>query len=318
VKGIVFDREHWAIVLGGSTGFGLATAQKLANHGMNIALIHRDRKSAMVQIERSFDAIRETGVRLITVNGDALSAEARCSFLDALAEVSAPRRNVRLLLHSIAYGNLKPLVPAPPTVWAKPHRARQRLAAALGIAEDVLAQSLQPLFGREEGDPLHYLELTSEPDGDHCLEEEDFGRTVHAMATSLAVWTQDIFQRGLFAGSARVIGLTSEGNEVALPSYAAVSAAKGALEAVCRSIAVELAPYGIRANIVQPGVTDTAALAKIPGSQHMKAAARLRNPFGRLTTPEDVANFICLLCTDEAAWVNGAVIRVDGGERIGA
>jgi NAD(P)-dependent dehydrogenase (short-subunit alcohol dehydrogenase family) len=112
--------------------------------------------------------------------------------------------------------------------------------------------------------------------------------------------------------------LTSEGNEVAFPSYAAVSAAKGALEAVCRSIAVELAPYGVRANVVQPGVTDTPALAKIPANRRMKAAARLRNPFGRLTRPADVASVICLLCTDEAGWVNGAVIRVDGGERISA
>jgi NAD(P)-dependent dehydrogenase (short-subunit alcohol dehydrogenase family) len=316
--GIVFDREQWAIVLGGSTGFGMATAQKLARHGMNIALIHRDRKSSMPDIERSFDAIRGTGVRLLTVNGDALCAEMRRSFLDAVKEASAPGGNVRILLHSIAYGNLKPLVPASPSAGARWDRARGHMAAALGVTEDKLIRSLQPLFGEEESDTFHLLELASKRDPEPCLEEEDFERTIHAMATSLAVWTQDVFHRGLFAESARVVGLTSEGNEVAIPSYAAVSAAKGALEAVCRSIAVELAPYGIRANIVQPGVTDTPALAKIPGSRHMKAAARLRNPFGRLTTPADVADFICLLCTEEAGWVNGAVIRVDGGERVGA
>jgi enoyl-[acyl-carrier protein] reductase I len=48
----------------------------------------------------------------------------------------------------------------------------------------------------------------------------------------------------------------------------------------------------------------------------MKAQARLRNPFRRLTTPRDVANVIGLLATDEAAWINGEVIRVDGGEHI--
>jgi NAD(P)-dependent dehydrogenase (short-subunit alcohol dehydrogenase family) len=63
-------------------------------------------------------------------------------------------------------------------------------------------------------------------------------------------------------------------------------------------------------------VTETPALAAIPGSDHIKAHARMRNPFGRLTTPIDVANVIYLLSLDEAAWVNGAVIRVDGGERI--
>ena len=66
----------------------------------------------------------------------------------------------------------------------------------------------------------------------------------------------------------------------------------------------------------QAGVTDTRALRLTPGSGQMKAAARLKNPLGRLTTPADVADFIALLCTDEARWVNGALIRVDGGEHI--
>jgi NAD(P)-dependent dehydrogenase (short-subunit alcohol dehydrogenase family) len=141
-------------------------------------------------------------------------------------------------------------------------------------------------------------------------------RTVHSMGTSLLGWTQEIFHRGLFATDARVLGLTSEGNEVAWKGYAAVAAAKVARESVSRSIAVEMAPFGIRSNIVQAGVTDTPALRMIPGSAHLKAQARTRNPFGRLTSPEDVANVIYLLSLPEAAWINGEVVRVDGGERI--
>ena len=57
-------------------------------------------------------------------------------------------------------------------------------------------------------------------------------------------------------------------------------------------------------------------LRLIPGSAHLKAVARLKNPFRRLTTPEDVAKVIHLLSLPEAAWVNGEVIRVDGGEHI--
>ena len=127
---------------------------------------------------------------------------------------------------------------------------------------------------------------------------------------------QKVFSAGLFAPDARVFGMTSEGNEVAWRGYAAVSAAKTALEAVSRAIAVEFAPYGIRSNIIQAGVTDTPALRAIPGSDAMKAAARMRNPFGRLTVPEDVANIIFLLSMDEASWVNGSLIRVDGGEHV--
>jgi NAD(P)-dependent dehydrogenase (short-subunit alcohol dehydrogenase family) len=68
--------------------------------------------------------------------------------------------------------------------------------------------------------------------------------------------------------------------------------------------------------VIQAGVTNTAALQAIPGSDRLKAQARLRNPFGRLTTPRDVANVIYLLSTAEAGWINGEVIRVDGGEHI--
>ena len=107
-----------------------------------------------------------------------------------------------------------------------------------------------------------------------------------------------------------------EGNDLAWKGYAAVAAAKVALESLARSIAVEFAPYGIRCNVIQAGITQTPALAAIPGSDHLKSQARLRNPFGRLTTPRDVANAIYLLSTDDAAWINGVVLRVDGGEHV--
>ena len=136
------------------------------------------------------------------------------------------------------------------------------------------------------------------------------------MGTSLLGWTQAVLQRGLFAADARVLGLTSEGNTVAWKGYAAVAAAKVAMESVSRSIAVEMATHGIRSNILQAGVTDTPALRMIPGSGHLKAGARTRNPFNRLTRPEDVAGAVYLLSLPESAWINGEVIRVDGGEKV--
>jgi enoyl-[acyl-carrier protein] reductase I len=146
------------------------------------------------------------------------------------------------------------------------------------------------------------------------LSEEDLQITLHAMGTSLWQWVRDLIAQHSFTPDARVIGLTSEGASRAWPGYAAVGAAKAALENLIRSMAAELAPLGIRCNVVQPGVTDTQALAMIPGSETMKALALQRNPFARLTTPADVANAIYLLCTDEAAWINGALLHVDGGE----
>ncbi len=125
-----------------------------------------------------------------------------------------------------------------------------------------------------------------------------------------------IFEAKLFASDARIISFTSEGNTKAWKNYAAVSAAKTALEAITRNIALEFAPYGIKANCIQAGVTDTASLRAIPGSELIKAHSLLRNPFKRLTLPQDVANVVYLLSKDEAAWINGTIIPVDGGEHL--
>ncbi len=309
-----FEAAHWALILGGSSGFGLATAQKLARHGMNVCVVHRDRRGAMAAIETGFEAIRATGVGFVSFNLDALSTDGRAKVLD---ELVAKNVRVRLLMHSIAFGNLKLVGPLPESHGTAAARARAELAARLGVDEAKLTEAVNAISeSGEAGDALAHLASPPAYDPDARLEDEDFERTVYSMGTSLATWAEDVFARELFAADARVIGMTSEGNEVAWRGYAAVSAAKVALESVSRSLALELGPFGVRSNVVQAGVTDTPALRLIPGSGQMKAAARLKNPLGRLTTPADVADFIALLCTDEARWVNGALIRVDGGEHI--
>jgi enoyl-[acyl-carrier protein] reductase I len=148
------------------------------------------------------------------------------------------------------------------------------------------------------------------------LGQEDLEGTIHAMGSSLLYWTQVLHREGLFAPDARVLGLTSEGNSINWPGYAAISAAKCALESLSRSIAVEFAQYGVRSNIIQPGVTDTPALHHIPGWQELRDGALRRNPFHRLTVPDDVAKVVRFLSSEEAGWINGSVIRVDGGEAI--
>jgi NAD(P)-dependent dehydrogenase (short-subunit alcohol dehydrogenase family) len=306
-----FPSTHWAVVLGGSSGFGLATAQKLAQHGMNCFLVHRDRRGAMARIEPEFDEIRRHGVALVTMNTDALDPAAREECLDRLAEALGADGRVRVMLHSIAFGNLKLLMPE--RAAARP--AIRALAEALRVDPSEIAAAANRLF--EDG--VDALAPLAEPPAyppSAFLDDEDFARTIDSMGTSLLTWAKALLGRGLFADDARVFGLTSEGNTVAWKGYAAVAAAKAALESVSRAMAVEFAPYGVRSNVIQAGVTDTPALRAIPGHVHLGAQARLRNPFRRLTTPRDVANVIYLLSTDEAAWVNGALIRVDGGEHV--
>jgi NAD(P)-dependent dehydrogenase (short-subunit alcohol dehydrogenase family) len=306
-----FNRDQWAIVLGGSSGFGLATAQKLAEQGMSLCIVHRDRRGAMARIEPEFEKIRSGGTPLITFNADALSADKRDEILTELTKAMGADGKVRVLLHSIAFGNLKLIAPEKP----RTSTTRKDLANRLGVSEENLVAAADELFA-DGSDGLHTLASPPQYSQKSFIEAEDLERTIHSMGTSVLGWAQTLLQRDLFGEDARIFGLTSEGNEVAWKGYAAVAAAKVALESIARSMAVELAPYGIRTNVIQAGVTDTAALAAIPGNAQLKAQARQRNPFGRLTTPRDVANVIYLLSTAEASWINGEVIRVDGGEHI--
>lgn len=305
------DKNYWALILGGSSGFGLATAKKLSSWGMNICVVHRDRRGAMARIEEEFAAIKNQKVKFLSYNTDALSTESRKEILDDLQN-QLEGGKIRTLLHSIAFGNLKLTVPQKQDEHPT---ASEMLARKLGIPKEKLAQVANELF-TEGIDALMDIADPAVYNNELLLGEEDLHNTVYAMGTSLLTWSQDVFQKNLFAADARIFGMTSEGNTTAWRGYAAVSAAKAALEAVSRSLALEMAAYGIRSNIIQAGVTDTPALRLIPGNRQLVAAARKRNPFKRLTLPQDVAAVIALLSLDEAAWVNGEVIRVDGGEHI--
>ncbi len=308
-----FAPDLWSVIIGGSSGFGLATAMKMAAHGMNLCIVHRDRKGAMRRIEPFFDELKSKGVKVITFNVDGLSDEGRTKVLDSLAAEIGEAGKVRMLLHSVAFGNLKLL--APLKVGDQQQKAREKIAEKLGLPPEDVSRVLQESF--ENGEPrLHPIVDPPQYNNRQFLEAGDFARTVQAMGYNILEWVTDIFDRNLFDADARVLSLTSEGNSISWRGYAAISAAKAVLESVARSMAVEFAPYGIRSNVIQAGVTDTPALQAIPGSDRIKAQAILRNPFGRLTTPEDIANVIFLLCQDEAAWINGALICADGGERI--
>ena len=257
------DKNEWALILGGSSGLGLATAKKLASHGMNICIVHRNSRSQQAEIEKEFKKITKKGIDFISYNTDAFHPEKRAALLEDLGK-ELKGGSIKTLVHSVAKGNLKPMI--------------------------------------SETAPT--------------LQTDDFQLTIQAMGVSLYDWTKAIFEAKLFSCDARVVSFTIEGNTKALKNYAAVSAAKVTLEAITRNIALEFASFGIRANCIQAGVTDTASLRMIPGSDEIKKHSLLRNPFNRLTLPEDVANVVYLLSKDEAAWINGTIIPVDGGEHI--
>jgi NAD(P)-dependent dehydrogenase (short-subunit alcohol dehydrogenase family) len=151
---------------------------------------------------------------------------------------------------------------------------------------------------------------------DEALTQAQMEMTIDVMANSLVYWVQGLVTRGLMKRGGRIFGMTSSGGHSVLPAYGAVSGAKAAMESHIRQLAMELGPLGITANALMAGVTDTPALRKIPGASGMLQIARWKNPGGRLTTPEDLARTLVLLCEDGASWISGNVIGVDGGEDI--
>ena len=257
------NSKYWALILGGSSGLGLASAKKLSNEGFNICIIHRDRKADLPKIKQEIALIKQNSSSCLVFNIDALNIDKRNKFISEFKAQLPQGHSIKALIHSIAKGNLK----------------------AMNSEEE------------------------------STLGNDDFRITLDAMAISLYDWTQAIFEQNIFASDARIISFTSEGNQRAWKNYAAVSAAKAALEAITRNIALEFARNGIRANCIQAGMTDTRSFQMIPNSDKLKSNAISRNPFGRMTTPEDVADLVYLLTKSESAWINGAIIPVDGGER---
>lgn len=143
---------------------------------------------------------------------------------------------------------------------------------------------------------------------------EQMNMTLDVMAHTLIYWTQGLLERGLMVEGGRIFAMTSSGGDRVIPAYGAVSAAKAALESHCRQLGLELAPLGITANAIRAGVTDTPALRKIPGAEFMIEEAAAQNPYGRLTTTEDVARCMVTLAGADTYWMTGNTIRVDGGE----
>lgn len=287
------EKNYWALILGGSSGIGWATAKKMAEQGMNICIVHRDRRKGQLAFEKRLNSLDHLDIEILTFNIDALRSDKSHEAIITLKKVLGEHGKIRLLVHAISRGNLKLMTP---------------------LKNQSETLSLEEVEGIENYTLLDNQIKETYAEGAADLTASDFNNTINAMAISLYEWTKRLLEYQLFAEDTRIIGLTSEGSKKAWRSYAAVSAAKASLEAICRSIALEFASYGIRCNIVQPGVTVTPSLKMIPGHEHLIGNALIRNPFKRLTQPEDVANVIFLLSRPEAAWINGAIIPVDGGE----
>ncbi|MFN8531909.1 MAG: SDR family oxidoreductase [Anaerolineae bacterium] len=108
----------------------------------------------------------------------------------------------------------------------------------------------------------------------------------------------------------RIVNLSTDGSP-AFPSEIAYGASKHALESYTRAAAVELGQFGITINAVSPGPTQTGWM-----TPHMQADAAGVTPLRRIGYAEDIADVIVFLCSEQARWITGQVIHVNGGHRV--
>jgi len=136
-------------------------------------------------------------------------------------------------------------------------------------------------------------------------------------------WTMDINARafllcarraaGLMKSGGKMVSISSLGSRLVLPAYTAVGVSKAALEALTRYLAVELAPRGICVNSVAPGAVESEALKLYTADPNLPKSAWQTTPAGRMVQPEDIANLVAFLCSEQSNMVRGQTIVIDGG-----
>jgi enoyl-[acyl-carrier protein] reductase III len=140
-------------------------------------------------------------------------------------------------------------------------------------------------------------------------------------------WTMDINARALLLCAQRaaklmegrggkIVSMSSLGSRFVLPNYTVVGVSKAAVEALTRYLAIELAPRGICVNAVAASAVLTEAL-KFYFKEGLVKDSRQVTPAGRMVAPEDVANVVAFLCSEEAFMIRGQIIIIDGGTSVG-
>lgn len=142
------------------------------------------------------------------------------------------------------------------------------------------------------------------------MSDEDFARMSEVNFKGSFMVMREAARR--VADGGRIIALSSSITQLRSPTYGPYAATKAAQEYMVSSLAKELQGRGISVNAIAPGVVDTPLFTAGKSAQEIAAFAA-RTPHGRLGRPEDIADVIAALCSDDGAWINGQVVFANGG-----
>ncbi|HEX6805842.1 MAG TPA: glucose 1-dehydrogenase [Terriglobales bacterium] len=110
-----------------------------------------------------------------------------------------------------------------------------------------------------------------------------------------------------------IINISSVHEDLPFPGYSAYCAAKGGLRMLCRDLALELAPYGINVINVAPGAINTPINERTLSDPEKKLALKREIPLGRVGEPQEVGKLVCYLASDDASYITGTTVVIDGG-----
>ena len=145
------------------------------------------------------------------------------------------------------------------------------------------------------------------------LKPRGMNNIYNATVNAFLVGSQEAAKRMEKVGGGAMISMSSTGNIVYIDNYTGHGTNKAAVEATVRYAATELGEKNIRVNAVSGGPIDTDALKAFTNYEEVKQKTADLSPLGRMGQPEDIAGACLFLCSDDASWITGQTLIVDGG-----
>ncbi|MBN8575936.1 MAG: SDR family oxidoreductase [Cytophagales bacterium] len=150
------------------------------------------------------------------------------------------------------------------------------------------------------------------------VSDVEFQTILTTNLTSVFSLTREVAKHMVAVQSGSIVNISSMASHYGIPGVVSYTASKAAVEGITRALAVELSTHGVRVNCVAPGFIETEMSAKaLNGDPTRKQKVLARTPMGVLGKPEDVAKAVYFLASEEANFVTGSILRVDGGNAIG-
>jgi 3-oxoacyl-[acyl-carrier protein] reductase len=188
---------------------------------------------------------------------------------------------------------------------------------AKGESVAALAQSALSAWGRIDI-VVNNAGITHLPQMMEDVTEEMFDRVLAVNAKSVYLMAREIVPHMKTAQAGTILNIASTAGLSPRPKLNWYNASKGWMITATKAMAVELAPQGIRVNALCPVAGETPLLSSFMGEDTPEMRAKFLStiPLGRFSTPEDMGNAACFLCSDEASMITGAALEVDGGRCI--